>query len=121
MSRTAPINSAFEAIKKILAKKVYNDDRVLRVETTGFQVIAGLLEPLVKATWDVHLYETKGLAVPHRSKKLFDLLPEQFVGPGKKVAPDAYTRLQRVVDYVAGMTDSYALDLYRNISGISLP
>ena len=32
-----------------------------------------------------------------------------------------YTKIQTVVDYVSGMTDSYALNLYRKIKGIDLP
>ena len=32
-----------------------------------------------------------------------------------------YGKLQAVVDYISGMTDVYALDLYRKINGMSLP
>jgi dGTPase len=29
--------------------------------------------------------------------------------------------MQRIVDFVAGMTDSYAVSLYKKVRGISLP
>ena len=32
-----------------------------------------------------------------------------------------YGKLQSTLDYIAGMTDPYALDLYRRITGMSLP
>ena len=32
-----------------------------------------------------------------------------------------YGRLMAVLDYISGMTDVYALDLYRKINGMSLP
>ena len=31
------------------------------------------------------------------------------------------TRLMAVIDYISGMTDVYALDVYQKINGISLP
>lgn len=31
-----------------------------------------------------------------------------------------YKKYQLVVDYIAGMTDSYALDLYQKLKGIKL-
>ncbi len=34
---------------------------------------------------------------------------------------DIYTRIQGVLDYISGMTDIYALDLYRKINGDSIP
>ena len=31
------------------------------------------------------------------------------------------TRIMAVIDYISGMTDVYALDIYQKINGISLP
>ena len=36
-------------------------------------------------------------------------------------APTLDERIMAVVDYISGMTDVYALDLYRKINGHSLP
>jgi dGTP triphosphohydrolase len=36
-------------------------------------------------------------------------------------APALYERIQAVLDYISGMTDVFALDLYRKINGNSLP
>ena len=36
-------------------------------------------------------------------------------------SPDFETRLMAVIDYISGMTDVYALDIYQKISGIALP
>ena len=35
--------------------------------------------------------------------------------------PTLYGKIQAVLDYISGMTDVYALDLYRKIKGNSLP
>ena len=50
-------------------------------------------------------------------------LTEVNVNTGQKIkkAPVLYERIQAVLDYISGMTDVYALDLYRKINGNSLP
>ena len=50
-------------------------------------------------------------------KKILSILPEQY----KTESDSAYLKIQSVVDFVSGMTDIFALDLYRKIKGISLP
>ena len=49
------------------------------------------------------------------------LLPDQFLGPNNMPDNDLYTRLLKITDFVSGMTDSYAISLFRKIKGISLP
>jgi dGTPase len=48
---------------------------------------------------------------------LLDRIPEQY----ETAAPSLYGKIQAMVDYVSGMTDVYALDLYRKITGMGLP
>ncbi|MEG0647128.1 MAG: hypothetical protein RR471_08155, partial [Bacteroides sp.] len=36
-------------------------------------------------------------------------------------SPELSVRIQAVLDYISGMTDIFALDLYRKINGNSLP
>ena len=43
-------------------------------------------------------------------------MPEQY----EVNSPDLCTKLQAVVDHVSGMTDVYALDLFRRLNGMSL-
>ena len=49
------------------------------------------------------------------------LIPEQFIGPNRRPSENGYTRLLRLTDFVSGMTDSYAVSLYKKMTGISLP
>ena len=48
---------------------------------------------------------------------LLALLPERF----RKNRDSLYQKLLGVCDYIAGMTDSYAVSLYKKLTGISLP
>jgi hypothetical protein len=47
-----------------------------------------------------------------RERMLLKLLPAQFLGHGGEPDADPYIRLLQVADFVAGMTDSYAVDMY---------
>jgi dGTPase len=49
-------------------------------------------------------------------KKLVAMIPHQF----KTESSDPYTKIRNVLDFVSGMTDLYAVDLYRKIKGISI-
>jgi dGTPase len=52
---------------------------------------------------------------------LLRLVPEQSIGPKREPDPSPYQRLLRMIDFVSGMTDSYAVSLYKKVRGISLP
>ncbi len=108
-------STLFEEIEDLQRKHVFNNERVLRVEAAGFRVIGGLLEAFFGAACDVAKAGDRASA---ESRKLFALLPDEYKG---RMSDSAYTRLQRVTDYICGMTDRYAVELYRNILGTSLP
>ena len=74
----------------------------------GYKILGGLLEEFIPAV----LYPDKP-----NSEKLLQLLPSQFIYQGE----DLYRKLQSVIDFISGMTDIYAVDLYRKIKGIALP
>ncbi len=87
---------------------VYRYKPVLEIEVAGYHVIGGLLREFVQAV----------LQPKHsRSDKLLKLIPRQFAVDGSSL----YHDLQSVVDFIAGMTDLYAIDLYRKITGINIP
>ena len=52
---------------------------------------------------------------------LIRLVPEQFIGPDRVPVQEPYLRLLLLTDFVSGMTDSYAVTLYKKVTGISLP
>lgn len=89
---------------------IYNYRAVAEVEIAGYNVIGGLLRELVHAA--LH----PGLT---RSEKLLKLVSAQF--PIKADGRHVYNDIQSIVDFISGMTDLYAIDLYRKITGISIP
>jgi dGTPase len=81
---------------------------VLDVELAGFRIINTLIELMVDA-------------VTHPDKAYSKLLIDRVSSQYEIHSPTLYGKLQAVLDYLSGMTDVFALDLYRKINGNSLP
>lgn len=105
----APCLSAVNEIKRISKKQIYNHQTVVQIEVAGYKVIGGLLEEFVPA----YLSENP----TSYQRKLVDLMPKQFY----TTQTDSYSKIMAVLDFVSGMTDLYAVELYSRIKGISFP
>ena len=102
------IYEAYEQCSNLSFKKIYKSKDVVDIEIAGYHIIYTLIDKLVQAVFN------SGKAY---SRQLLARVPEQFETEGKT----PYGKIQSVLDYVSGMTDIYALDLYRKITGMSLP
>jgi len=102
---TGTAKYAMEKCSNIAWKKIYNHRSVIEIEITGYNVINTILDNFVTAIFN-----------PERdySKKLISLLPLQY----KENHTDDYSRIRSIIDFVSGMTDLYAMDLYKLIKGI---
>ncbi len=100
--------AAIKKIKEVSIRNIYNDRSVVEIEISGYQIIGTLLEVFL----DAILNPKEGF-----SMKLIQLMPDQYGGKHEST----YEKVQSVVDFVSGMTDLYALDLFRKIKGINIP
>ncbi|MCW0484410.1 deoxyguanosinetriphosphate triphosphohydrolase [Gaoshiqia sediminis] len=99
---------AMEEIGPLSVKKIYRDRSVVEIEMAGYRILGTLLDEFITAV----LSPKAGL-----SRRLLSLMPLQYRGDHQT----SYEKIQSVIDFVSGMTDLYALDLYRKIKGINLP
>lgn len=113
----SPVAVPLQAVLRVAKESIYVARPALEIETAGFEVLGGLLSLFVTA---VEAGAGHG-RLTTRERMLLKLLPAQFLGHGGEPDPDPYVRLLQVADFVAGMTDSYAVDLYRKLKGIDLP
>lgn len=100
--------SAMEEIKRISVSRIYKDPSVVQIEIAGYKILGTLLEEFTPAILNPD---------DPFAEKLRSIVPQQY----HLQSENLYDRLQTAVDFVSGMTDLYALDLYRKITGISLP
>ncbi len=106
------IKEAWSALEKKSVSSIYRHESVLKIELAGFKIMSGLIEDLVEAAL------TPVEKRQNRHQKLLSLIPVQFqISEGDS----GYEKIMSLLDYVSGMTDNYALELYRNLRGISVP
>lgn len=104
-------SSALMEIQKISIEKIYNHDTVIEIEIAGFNVMSELLQLLVPALLKKH-----PLA---KEEKILKLFPYQFREFEQTEVP--YYKILNALDFISGMTDEYATEIYRRLKGISIP
>lgn len=104
----SPLKDAYENCSTIALQRIYCSSDVLDIELAGFRVINTLIDLMINA-------------VCSPEKAYSQLLINRVSGQYNVNAPTLYEKIQAVLDYISGMTDVYALDLYRKIKGNSLP
>ena len=100
---------AYKACSETAFSKIYKSTEVLDVELGGYKIILALLDHFVTAV----LNPEKAY-----SKQLLMRIPAQYETERERTY---YEKIMAVLDYISGMTDIYALDLYRKINGTSMP
>lgn len=109
IKRISPsLSEAYKQCSRIAFEKIYRSRDVLDVELAGFHVISTLLELMIDA-------------VQSPEKAYSQLLINRVSSQYDIKAPTLYGRIQAVLDYLSGMTDVFALDLFRKIKGNGLP
>ncbi len=100
--------AAYRACVRTSFKHIYRAKDVVDIELAGFRVMTELVHLMIEAVMHpTHAY----------SQLLINRVSSQYqIG-----APHLFDRIMAVLDYISGMTDVYALDLYRKINGMSFP
>jgi len=101
------------ALQKIISfsiEKIYNNRNVVEIENAGYNVIYELLlhfvPSVLKPKSDYRKFDKKALR----------LIPDQFV----YIDGSDYEKTLGIIDYISGMTDNYATELYKRIKGIEI-
>lgn len=103
-------NRSLQEIESFSIEKIYNHKAVIEIENAGYNVMYELLDHFIPS-----------ILKPKESRKTYDkmalkLLPKQFLYEDGS----DYQKVLGVIDFVSGMTDNFATDLYRKIKGIEI-
>ncbi|TSC23727.1 dNTP triphosphohydrolase [Corallococcus sp. Z5C101001] len=126
----ADVRTPLEEITDFTREHGYESERVLQIESAGFKTLGGLL--------DMFAFAVVAEAPNREEKKLRQLLPLECFQRPEFAAADAaarkpprrdeailrltpYQRLLCVTDYISGLSDSRAVELFQRLSGIQLP
>lgn len=107
------LESRSDAVKyadEVSIRLIYNHRSVIEVELAAFNVLSELLELFV--------FPKLKSRLNHIEEKTMSLIPPQFIPVDKKASP--YEHIIRIVDFIAGMTDGFATELYRKSKGIEI-
>jgi dGTPase len=107
LRKTIPHAAALDAVEAACLEHCYRARDVLKMELAGAEAIQGLLDCFVRA-----LLEQGSLRGEHQRR----LRPTVIDDTGSR-----YEQLVRITDHVAGMTDNYAVRLYRELRGMRYP
>ncbi len=99
---------AYQRCAELSRQRIYRSQPVLDVELSGYKIMETLMEQMTEAIMHPERYY---------SQQLIERVSSQYAISD----PNLETRLMAVIDYISGMTDVYALDVYQKICGLSLP
>ncbi len=103
-------NKSLKEIESFSIEKIYGHKAVIEIENAGYNVMYELLNhfipPILKEKSERKSYD----------KMALKLLPKQF----HYEEENDYHKVLGIIDFVSGMTDNYATDLYRKIKGIDI-
>ncbi|MCU4175219.1 dGTP triphosphohydrolase [Carboxylicivirga sp. N1Y90] len=91
--------------------RIYNARNVVELEIAGFRIMSSLIEDFVTSALTSLENRDK------EQKKILELLPNQF---SFKESSTPYIKVMHILDFISGMTDLFALKLYRKLKGIDI-
>lgn len=98
---------AFHAAQSLSWERIYCAPDVVDIELAGNRIISFLMEKLI------HAVRFPSLNYSH-------LLLAKVPGQYQTNSPTLFGKIQAAIDHISGMTDVYALDLYRKLNAMSL-
>lgn len=101
---------AIDEIYQFSIDNIYNYRGVVEIENAGYTIMYELLSHFIPPT----LMEKENRA--KSDQKALKLIPQQYIYEGQPV----YNRVMGILDYVSGMTDNYATDMYRKLKSIDI-
>ena len=114
------IKNGLKLMKELVKEHIYHYKPVLESEVSGFEVMEHLIASFSKTC---NICYSCGEIETVKDKKIKLLMPKEYQ-PEEEATPenltdeDKYERFLKILDYVSGMTDNYATNLYRKIKGI---
>ena len=107
----SPLAGKIDDIQKEVIPRCYRARDVVQIERAGFDVVAGLLDVFLEA-----ITAPDSLRSAQKTRQVFPALERIRQAPGSD-----YWKIVSIIEYVAGMTDRYALQTYRRFRGMELP
>lgn len=94
-------------IKALTKDQIFDNTKVLKIRIAAYEVLGTLFQEFI----------TSAFGNSDKGKLLWQILPEHYQAQPQD---SPYTKILKITDYIAGMTDSYATSLFQQLKGMSL-
>jgi dGTPase len=104
--------------KQLAKDKIFVHPRKIELEIGAYATMATLLSTMCHAVLD----KVNGKSTDYKTNRALDLIGQKTFDPraqaGYSKCSPLYLHLMRVLDFVSGMTDNYAVHIARQFSGL---
>ena len=104
------VTSCIQSAKAIARQKIFREPKKALIEIGAYATLGSLLDAFLSAVDEV----LEGQTVSYKSQRILELIGRH----APKKDWDKYRAYLRVVDYISGMTDDYAVELAQAIRGL---
>lgn len=108
-----PAKTCVISAKALAREKIFQDKRKTLHEIGAYTTLEILLNAFCGAALEQHTHGT----LSFKNQRIFDLLGQAAPRPDWTL----YTSFMRIIDFIGGMTDSYATEMAREMTGRSSP
>lgn len=115
ISDAKDIRKAYKTLQYI----VFDNKSILKKEIAGWEAIYGLLRILIPASKSSN-FGPSGNTYESRLYKIISSSHRKIFEDIEKYDKDEYKKYQLIVDFVSGMTDTYAITLFQELKGIKI-
>lgn len=109
-----------EILQNIMVEYVFQSENIVKLELAAQTIINSLLNKFVPI---LQKYDTEQ-KLTKAEKKIINIIPANYLQDYELAKKDddyafnEYLRILIATDYISGMTDSYAKNLYQELNGI---
>ncbi len=120
LTKLIPSALELDDIYQYCQENVYTDHRAIDINVAGFELTTNLLDIFMTAINDYATSKVDNEKPSFYTKTLLHLIPLKYRIENDSWYESSYLRLLNIIDFISGMTDSYAVNLYKKIKGISI-
>lgn len=114
--------STMKILKGAMKKFVFNDIEILKLELSAKKIIEAFLNDFIHAViyWEE---DNEDIYMSKADKKYINIIPQslrdEYINiESKDLSERLYNKFMMVTDFISGMTDSYAKNLYQQLYAI---
>ena len=113
--------SKLRDVFKELSVYNFSNIKVLKCELLGQEVLSYLHNTFYNALFSKEICLNGKLNRKSKEFKIYSLISKNYIdkacNEGEEFPTDNYKKFMLITDYVSGMTDTYALNLYQELTG----